>query len=61
MRSGAISDTVAGEKLVQILQEKGNQTNILVCSTKKYETSGRVWMHLVFGNQVTGKKNFVIL
>ena len=31
MRSGAISDTEAGEKLVQILQEQGNQTKIIVC------------------------------
>ena len=34
MRSGAISDTEAGEKLVQILQEQGNQTNIIVCSSR---------------------------
>jgi len=47
MRSGAISDTEAGEKLVQILQEQGNYRMFL----KKYETSRCVWMHLVFGNQ----------
>ena len=34
MRSGAISDTEAGEKLVQILQEQGNQTKIIVCSSR---------------------------
>ena len=40
MRSGAISDTEAGEKLVQILQEKGNQTNIIVCSTRNMKLPG---------------------
>ena len=49
MRSGAISDTEAGEKLVQILQEQGNQDYRMFL--KKYETSRCVWMHLVFGNQ----------
>lgn len=40
MRSGAISDTEAGEKLVQILQEQGNQTNIIVCSTRNMKLPG---------------------
>ena len=51
MRSGAISDTEAGEKLVQILQEQGKSNQHYRMFHKKYETSGRVWMHLVFGNQ----------
>ena len=40
MRSGAISDTEAGEKLVQILQERGNQTNIIVCSSRNMKLPG---------------------
>ena len=59
MRSGAISDTEAGEKLVQILQAQGNQPtlsyvfrnmNFQVCM----DVSG-------IRKSVTGKKNFVIL
>lgn len=51
MRSGAISDTEAGEKLVQILQAQGNKTNHYRMFLKEYETSRCVWMYLVFGNQ----------
>ena len=40
MRSGAISDTEAGEKLVQILQEQGNQTKIIVCSSRNMKLPG---------------------
>ena len=40
MRAGAISDTEAGEKLVQILQEQGNQTNIIVCSSRNMKLPG---------------------
>ena len=50
MKQGAVSDTEAGEKLVQLLQEQGKQTNYRMF-LKKYETSRCVWMHLVFGNQ----------
>ena len=30
----------AGEKLVQILQERGNQTNIIVCSSRNMKLPG---------------------
>lgn len=40
MRSGAVSDTEAGEKLVQILQEQGNRTNIIVCSSRNMKLLG---------------------
>lgn len=40
MRSGAVSDTEAGEKLVQILQEQGNRTNIIVCFSRNMKLPG---------------------
>lgn len=40
MRSEAVSDTEAGEKLVQILQEQGNRTNIIVCSSRNMKLLG---------------------
>lgn len=40
MRPGAVSDTEAGEKLVQILQEQGNQTKIIVCSSRNMKLPG---------------------
>lgn len=51
MRSGAISDTEAREKLVQILQAARKSNQHYRMFLKEYETSRCVWMYLVFGNQ----------
>ena len=40
MKQGAVSDTEAGEKLVQLLQEQGKQTKVIVCSSGVY---GCIW------------------
>ena len=40
MKQGAVSDTEAGEKLVQLLQEQGKQTKVIVCSSRNMKLPG---------------------
>ncbi len=40
MKHGAVSDTEAGEKLVQLLQEQGKQTKVIVCSSRNMKLPG---------------------
>ena len=51
MKQGAVSDTEAGEKLVQLLQEQGKTDKGYRMLIQKYEASRSVWLYLVFGNQ----------
>ena len=40
MKQGAVSDTEAGKKLVQLLQEQGKQTKVIVCSSRNMKLPG---------------------
>lgn len=40
MKQGAVSDTEAGEKLVQLLQEQDDQTKVIVCLFRNMKLPG---------------------